>query len=216
MSSSSSAALVPRVGSLEAVLAVQSPEEIPLIDIGKRIIGMLDRISYTILLDAIAQEPETLTGLMPSRRANSFNVLISDNSEVDFRVGYLHFVNEDGSVGQRISIFGDQIKQAASMAYDSFVPLVKAIRVAAGTALEDDTHLATEALFGRKNEKVKQLTLIASKPELLVGQLAILFNRVSSITDLEDDKIPKPTYDQARLKVKDGYYSYPHDLQYFR
>lgn len=214
MSSSSSAALVPRVSSLEAFLPVGSPEDLPLIDIGKRILGMLDRVSYAILLDAIARDPAKILKHMPSRRANSFNVLIKDNSEVDFRVGYLHFVNEDGSVGQRISVFGDQIRQASAMAYDSFVPLVKAIRVAAGTSLSANDTIPTEKLFGRKKDSIAELTVVASKPELLVADLAVLFNRVANIT--KADKEPAPTYEEARLTVQDGYYSYPHDLQYFR
>lgn len=224
MSSSSSASLVPRVGSIDAVLTVESTAEIPLIDIGKRILASLDRVSYALVLEAIsllnAGEKKNFLADMPSKRKNVYNVLINSASSTEFRVGYLHFCNEDGSVGQAISVFGDQIAEASAMCYNSFIPLINAIRVAAGTALEDgvgdgalpESMISTQALFrSAALNGVNKFTVVASRPEVFVKELAKAFNRGKAVDPTKD-----VTLTIARVTKNDGYMSYPHDLSYFK
>lgn len=223
MSSTSSASLVPRVGAIDAVLTVESTAEIPLIDIGKRILASLDRVSYALVLEAIsllsAADKKTFLAEMPSKRKNVYNVLINSASSTEFRVGYLHFCNEDGSVGQAISVFGDQIAEASAMCYNSFIPLINAIRVAAGTALTDgdagdgpESMISAQALFrSAAVNGVDKFKVVASDPETFVKQLAKAFHRGKTV-----DPKTAITLAIARLTKNDGYMSYPHDLSYFK
>lgn len=206
MSSSSSAALIPRISGVDASIEVTNVTEVPLVDVSRQILSMLDRFRYYVILRNFAAAKPSPKN-MPVARSTFWNIMVNDLNEEAVAHKFLHFVNADGSVGQRISIYGNDLNQAVDVAANSFIPLIKAIRKAAGTGLKTEmegevvsTGIPSDTLFrGTVVGVSTKIYLSVRAPEAFADSIAKVFG-----------------FNNDKIALDDKYYSYEHDLPYMR
>ena len=177
-----------RISGVDASIEVGALNEVPLIDVGRKVIGMLDRVRYEKLLVSAQANAEAIRKSMPIKRAQYYNVVVDDNEEEQTATRFLHFCNADGSVGQRISIYGSELEQSVAVCQNSFIPIIKEIRKAAGSQVTDKGELPAKALFGRAAGKDDDtnISLLVRQPELFIDDVAKLFGINAAIVPGSD------------------------------
>lgn len=192
-----------RISAVDANIEVQALNEVPLIDAGRRVIGMLDRVRYAILLEGANADgvANKIKSHMPIKRAQYYNVVVDDAEEEQTATRFLHFCNADGGVGQRISIYGTDLQQALAVCQNSFIPIIKEIRKAAGSQVDKDG-IDAKALFGRAaglRDETK-VPLNVREPETFVKAVAELFKINAEITGIDAGSYATYAFDLPYLR----------------
>lgn len=206
MSSSSSAKLVPRISGIEGSIQIDNVTEVPLVDASRQILNALDRFRYYIVLRNWLRQVKNYAAVqdvavyMPVSRATHFNVMVDDLNEETVTHRYLCFANADGSIGSKISIYGEDLAQAVDICANSFIPMIKMIRKAGGTDVSNANVINSSVLFkGTIARASVDIPLSVRTPDVFVEVIAAIFG-----------------FDKDAIYLRRGYWTYDHDLPFMK